>query len=362
MSSPALATQPSLRRLVRDTLPSDLLNFWSSQLHPLWSVDQALAQVVGRQISAEGSVTLTLKTNRHVQMPKAGQHMAVRAQVNGVWVERSYSPSVLSDRPKHLSITIKQVEGGKLSTWLTQQAKIGDIVQLGSPFGALQLPQDQRPIVLLAAGSGITPMISLLRAWQQQPDARPIQLRYWVSRREQACFVEELLCLQQIQPNFSFQLYLTQERAIQAHEQQSRIHAEQFADLSDLDQSHVLACGSADFVQTAQASLPNVHQWQIEAFAPPVQSIAVSDQQVTVTLQRQQRTLHVPIGQSILSALEAAGIAHPSGCRMGLCNTCACAKLSGTTEHLIDRHQQHDADSALRVCVSTAKTDLVLDL
>lgn len=361
---PVVASNPlsSFRQLLLRTVSAELLNFWSGQINPLWSFDQALAQIVGRQATAEGSTTFVLRLNRHVNMPQAGQHLALRAQVNGVWIERSYSPSVLQDRPQHLSITIKQVAGGKLSQWFTQRAKIGDVLQLGQPFGELTWPQDQRPIVLLAAGSGITPMLSLLRDWQQQPDARPVQLRYWVSHREQACFVEELLCLQQAHPNFSFQLYLTQEQAIQAHERQGRIHSAQFAEQDNLQQSHVLACGSADFVSTAQTSLPSVYQWQVEAFTPPTLALEAGDQQVQVTLQRQQRSLTIPVGQSILAALEAVGIAHPSGCRMGLCNTCACAKLSGTTEHLIHHDQRHEADSALRICVSTAKTDLVLDL
>ena len=352
--------QPDFRALLRHALPTELLNFWGSRIHPLWSLDQALAQIVGRQVTAEGSISLILKANRNVQMPQAGQHLMVNAQINGTWVGRSYSPSLLPERSRHLSITIKQVDGGKLSTWLTTQAKVGDIVRLGQPFGDFRLSQDQRPVVMLAAGSGITPMISLLRDWQQQPNARPIQLHYWVSRREQACFIEEFLCLQQMQPNFSFQLYLTQERAIQAHERQGRICVEQFADLHDIAQSHVLACGSADFVQAAQTSLPQVYQWQVEAFAPPAQPIAAK--RVQITLRRQQRSLTVPVGQSILTALEAAGVQHPSGCRMGLCNTCACSKLSGMTEHLIHHQQQHDAEPALRLCVNTAKTDLVLDL
>ncbi|MDR9778969.1 2Fe-2S iron-sulfur cluster-binding protein, partial [Rhizobium hidalgonense] len=103
-----------------------------------------------------------------------------------------------------------------------------------------------------------------------------------------------------------------------------------------------------------------------ESFSPPQLSVlnATNDQQQTVQifLQKQQRSIGVPVGQSILMALENEGIAHPSGCRMGLCNTCACGKISGTTQHLISGDQQHDADSALRVCVSTAQNDLILDI
>lgn len=349
-------------QLARQTISPDVLNFWINKINPLWSIDQALAKIIGRHATAQDSTTLILKLNSHVHLPQAGQHLAVRAQINGIWVERSYSPSLLPDWPRHLTITVKQVTDGKLSQWLTQQAKIGDVLQLGQPFGEFHLPKNQQPIVLLAAGSGITPMISLLREWQQRSDMRPVQLRYWVSHREQACFVEELLCLQQLQPNFSFQLYLTQDQPIHPHERQGRIAGEQFIDLDHLDQTQVLACGSADFIRAAQASLPSVSEWQIEAFSAPVPVIGANSQQVSITLQRQQKNLSVPVGQSILAALEAAGIAHPSGCRMGLCNTCACPKLSGTTEHLIHRDQRHDADVALRVCVSTAKTDLLLDL
>lgn len=220
MSATLSTARSTLGQLLQETLHNDLLNFWGSKIHPLWSVDQALAQIVGRQIIAEGSITLTLKVNRNVQMPQAGQHLMVQAQVNGVWV----------------------------------------------------------------------------------------------SHREQACFVEELLCLQEAQPNFSLRLYLTQQQATQAHEHSGRITSAHFAVHAKLEQSHLLACGSVDFVQMAQAILPNVYQWQVEAFSPPALSTATSDQRVQITLQRQQRSLSVPVGQSILTALEAAGIAHPTGC------------------------------------------------
>lgn len=357
-----ISAQFSWSGLLKATLTPDLINFWLKKLNPIWSFDQAVAQIVDRQETAKGSVTFVLKLNRHAKIPKAGQHLAVRAQVNGVWVERSYSPSMLQNRPRHLIITVKQVASGKLSQWFMQQAKVGDVLQLGQPFGEFAWPQAQHSVVLLAAGSGITPMISLLRDWSQKPDLRPVQLRYWVSYREQACFVEELLFLQQSKPNFSFQLYLTQEQPLHTHERQGRLSAEQFLEYAEPEQSHVLVCGSADFVHTAQASLPRVNQWQVEAFSPPVRPIEASNQQVTITLQRQQKRLTIPVGQSILVALEAAGMSHPSGCRMGLCNTCACPKTSGTTEHLISREQRHEVDSALRVCISTAKTDLILDL
>ncbi|RYZ78035.1 MAG: iron-sulfur cluster-binding domain-containing protein, partial [Moraxellaceae bacterium] len=243
-------------------------------------------------------------------------------------------------------------------------------------------------MLLLAAGSGITPMISLLRQHvyplslrgssvikpllnQQLPSTQSVQLHYWVSQREEACFIDELLALQQHQPNFSLHLYLTQSAAQQAYEQNGRIQVSHFAQQQQLANTQVLACGSAGFVASAQQILQaQVKSFQAEAFSLPliapssiapsssspssIQADALDSKTVQISLQRQQRQITVPVGQSILSALEAQGIAHPSGCRMGLCNTCACAKLSGSTQHLISGEQQHDENPALRLCVSMA--------
>lgn len=356
-----------------------VLNFWAGKLNPLWSLDQPMARIVAREAAASNSVTLILQPNRHVQMPKAGQHIGVASTIDGVRVARSYSTSQVADQPGLLAITVKQVDGGRLSNWLCLQARAGDVLYLGQPFGEFQWPVQPQPVVLLAAGSGITPMISLLRQYvrpavagvslpskqvSKQPSKQSVQLHYWVRSRDEACFIDELRALARSQPNFCLQLYLTQQAASQPYEQQGRIQASQFAQQQDLINSHVLACGPAGFVATAQQILqPQVASFQAEAFSPPQLSADAANQEtVQITLQQQQRVLTVAAGQSILAALEKEGISHPSGCRMGLCNTCACSKISGSTEHLLSGEQQHEATPALRVCVSRARSNLVLDI
>ena len=81
-----------------------------------------------------------------------------------------------------------------------------------------------------------------------------------------------------------------------------------------------------------------------------------------VTLARSGRTVAVPRGAPLLAALEDAGLRPPSACRLGLCNTCACGKASGTTRHLLDGFDDAEPATALRLCVSAARTDLVLEL
>jgi ferredoxin len=83
---------------------------------------------------------------------------------------------------------------------------------------------------------------------------------------------------------------------------------------------------------------------------------------VQVTLARSARVLTLPRGASLLEALEAAGVTPPSGCRMGICNTCACGKRAGSTRHLHTGALEHEPVTALRLCVNRASSDLILEL
>lgn len=351
-----------MARRIHDVFPNHALDFWIHKFNSRLSTHRALARIVERQVSANKSITLTLKPNKNVQLPQAGQHLTVTAEVNGIATTRSYSTRRAQTRPGFIQITIKQVDGGKLSTWLCQQAVVGDVVELGAPFGDFKWPANQ-PVLMLAAGSGITPMISLLREYAPVVQ-QPIQLHYWVKQRSEACFIDEFLALQQHNPHFTFVLHLTQQEACQPYEQVGRIQPSTFGAMANLTNYHVLACGSAEFVQAAQQLLkPQVADWQAEAFSPPVfhhsDDIAAT---VEITLAKQQRTLMVSTDQSLLSALEEQGIAHPSGCRMGICNTCACKKTSGSTQHMLSGDQQFEEEPALKLCVSAARSNLVLDI
>ena len=94
--------------------------------------------------------------------------------------------------------------------------------------------------------------------------------------------------------------------------------------------------------------------------APPV--LVVDEGEVDIRLQRSGRTLRVPRGESLLVALEQQGLKPPSGCRMGICNTCACGKSSGSTRHLPSGELLHEPTQALKLCIHSAATDLELDL
>lgn len=355
-----------LARLVSPLIKPSVFDFWAGHLNPAWSWERPLARIVGRRLEAEGTVTLDLKANRHCGTVLPGQHINVSAEVNGRRVTRSYSPTHIGPTGKHLSITVKQVEGGVLSTHLCRHAQVGEALEIGPAFGDMALPTAAQPgpLLFLAAGSGITPLISLTRALAQTGFEQDLTLIYWASTRAELCFVAELRALAARQPRFQVHVVLTQEARRLNDEHAGRLEAAQLKTLvPDLNTRHVYACGPAGFVDTAR-DLSTWHAMSFigEAFTPPALPISDATGTVQITLALSGRTLEVPAGEALLPALEAQGMNLPSGCRMGLCNTCACGKASGTTQHLHTGAQDSAPSTALRLCVSRACTDLTLDL
>ena len=155
-------------------------NFWLQKINPLWSVNQSLGKIVKKATTAQGVVSFTLQFNKKFQVGAAGQHHPVYVTIQGVRYERTYSLTQLD--AQHILLTVKKVDQGKVSTWLVEQAKVGDILEFGEPYGDMQLPAQPQPLILLAAGSGITPMYSLLQDMVKSGRLGSTQviLMYWV--------------------------------------------------------------------------------------------------------------------------------------------------------------------------------------
>lgn len=366
MRSPPLPTPTrpaaSRRRVLRALLPPKFFDFWASHFSRTLSFERPLARVVAREQASADAVTLVLKANRHWRGCAPGQHVIVGAELDGRRVTRSYSPTRVDGR--RLSITVKAIEGGKLSRHLCQDVAIGDVLELGDTFGGMTPSIDEyTPQLFLAAGSGITPMIALVRDLAARGMPVPATLVYWARTRAEFCFVDELRELARREPDFTVHFVLTREAAVESDEAEGRIDAHMLSALvRDALLQHVHACGPGGFVEAARELLgAGAKSFQAEAFSVPERPAGETGF-VQVELARSGRTLTLPRGVSLLTALEAAGEKPKSGCRMGLCNTCACGKSAGTTRHLLNDLEDAEPASALRLCVSTAHTDLVLDL
>ncbi len=331
-------------------------NFWLQKINPLWSVQQALGKIVQKEQSATDITSLTIETNRHFKIGQAGQHHPITIEIYGRRYERTYSLTQLD--AQHVLLTVKKVENGVVSNWLIDDAQVGDIIEFDQPYGDMLLPENKAPFILLAAGSGITPMYSLIKTLVQkkQLDQQPVHLMYWVKKHADVAFKQAFDQLATQYPNFKFDVFYTQEVPADARLNDEYLHL-----VHNIEQSTVYICGPSGFVTTAEQLFENAKTLKSEAFSlTPI----ISDETgfVNVTLTKSNKVLAIPKGQSILASLEQQNIKPEHGCRMGICNKCACNKAQGATMNLVNGQENAEPNNLLRICVNTAQTDLVIDI
>ncbi|MET0937278.1 MAG: ferredoxin reductase [Luteibacter sp.] len=345
-------------RVARRAVSPALFDFWASRINPLWTLEQPMARLVARSAASRDAVTLVLRPNGHWKGLQAGQHVSLGVTIAGRRLIRSYSPTALGDGT--FAITVKAMTGGVVSEYLTKEARIGEIVSLDEAFGEMTLSAANEDLLLLAAGSGITPMRALVRELASRDMPVDVDLFYWARRNDELCFVDELNALAAAHARFHVHYLITREGA----SPDPRIDAVSLANVASLSTRRAMACGPGGFVNAAKARLDGqVARFEADAFSMPAAAETdLETGEVAVHLARSGRTVQLSRGQSLLEGLEAQGIRPKHGCRMGICNSCACERQSGATRHILTGDRSSEPSSQVRLCVSAPSTDLTLDL
>ncbi len=124
-------------------------------------------RIVDRRQEAPDAVSLWLDVPRDLSTAfhyQVGQFVTIEEDIAGEWVRRQYSLSSVPGLDPGLRITVKKVPGGRMSTWLVNTVKVGDVLEVAAPRGRLYVPSDEsRNYLFVAAGSGIAPLIAIAR-------------------------------------------------------------------------------------------------------------------------------------------------------------------------------------------------------
>lgn len=348
-----------LRPLADETTLEDLLG----QVNPLWSLSRIRARVVGIVDETADTRTFVLRPNLHWRGFEAGQHVVVDLEIDGVRHQRAYSLSSDPADRSQVSITVKRQAGGRVSNALHDTVKVGDVLGLSAPTGDFTLPpQLPRKLLLLGAGSGVTPLMSMLRALQarEQLESSGVDVVFvHASRNERdAIFGSALRSLVLQWPNL---------RWIEHHsEKQGRLDALSLAQtVPDLAERQTFLCGPRGFIDWVEA------EWQargireqlsVERFGAPIAKPRVGDEPLAVDCVKSERSFVAAGAESLLVEAEAAGLTPKYGCRAGICASCTCRKQSGTVENLLTGEVSDAPDELIRLCVSVARSDLRLAL
>jgi stearoyl-CoA 9-desaturase NADPH oxidoreductase len=357
-----MTASQTLKQLVAPLVDPAVYDFWAQKLNPTLSWDRCLARVEERHVEARDTVSLVLKPNRRFHGFQPGQHLNVTVEVNGARLTRSYSPSDSVRKDGRVRLTIKAIPGGKVSQHLVHRCQIGDVVELGQAYGDMVLPSAPAAWLFVAAGSGITPIMSLLRTLTRTPLEQPVSLIYWARTRADLCFSETLQAMAHHDPLLKIHTVLTREPERLQYELDGRPREPLFRNLvPDLERRRVVVCGPDGFVDSIRALLADkAARFQAESFSPAA-VVTTAGAPVTITLSKSQVSVQIPSGVPLLAALESRGLKPAYGCRMGICNTCSCQKRSGST---VDTRNGtgHDEPGPLRLCINSASSDLTLDL
>lgn len=341
-------------RATTPLLPDDYLKL----INPLWSARELRGQVVDVTRETEDSATVTIKPGWGFSGDyQPGQYVGIGLRIDGHWHWRSYSLTSIPRRDKKLiSITVKATPEGFLSTHLVNGVEPGTIVRLASPKGDFALP-DPPPakLLLVSAGSGITPIMAMLRALNARDQHPDIVHIHSAPSADSVIFHDELKSLDAELGNYRLHLQFTEDAG---HVDFDALH-ELVEDWTDRP---IWACGPPAMLDSIESACQdagvedNLHT---ERFV-----IARTDkggEGGTVTFAVSDKTVDADGATTLLEAGEKAGIQMPFGCRMGICQSCVLPLESGHVRD-IRSGDEHGEGDRIQTCVSAASGDCTLKI
>ncbi len=344
-------------RITTPLLPDDYLHL----ANPLWSARELRGRIVEVRRETEDSATLVIKPGWGFSFDyQPGQYIGIGLLVDGRWRWRSYSltssPAETSGAPRTVTITVKAMPEGFLSTHLVAGVVPGTIVRLAAPQGNFVLPDPAPPSILfLTAGSGITPVMSMLRTLVRRNQIADITHLHSAPTESDVMFGAELAVLATDQPGYRLRVRETR--------RQGRL------DLCRLDEEvpdwrvrQTWACGPEGMLNQAEkvwSSAGIRDRLHLERFA--VSKAAPAGAGGMVTFARTGRSVAADAATSLMDAGEGAGVQMPFGCRMGICQSCVVGLVEGHVRDL-RTGQEHEPGTRVQTCVSAASGDCVLDI
>jgi len=337
--------------------PEDIINL----VNPLDSARQLRGVVTKVVRETPDSTTIHFRPGRGWNPHAAGQWARIGVEIDGVRQWRSYSLSAAVGHDPAITVTAI----GFVSTALARSTKVGDILFLDTPQGDFVLPEHPRPLLMLTAGSGLTPVMSMIRTLvPRRPDA-DVVLVHSARTRDDALFHDELLELADQFPGLTVRHWFTRE------EGGRRLDLSDVTDLEtlcpDWRERAAYACGPTDFLDAA------TELWErdgddathagltIERFAPVLLEGSGGEGGL-LTFEKSDKEVEAGGDVPLLEAGEDCGVVMPSGCRMGICRSCLVPLVAGKVRDLRTGEVHGDEGELIQTCVNAAAGPVHLDI
>ena len=338
-------------------LPDDYLEM----VNPLWSTRELRGRIERVEPVSASAVTVSIKPGWEWPGHLPGQYLRLGIEVDGVHHWRAYSLTSDPDAPDgRISITPKLVEGGKVSPFLCGRVQPGTIVRLGGVEGTFVLPEPlSRGLLFVSAGSGITPIMSMLRSLARRGRMQDVVHVHCARRAEDVIFRDELHAL-----GPRHRGYRLHERLTGADGRLAPAHLQQLC--PDWREREAFACGPAGLMKTLgelwsdQGDPAHMH---VEHFQPD-EGIGDGERGAggTIDFCASEVQACSDGGQPILQAGESAGAQLPFGCRMGICHSCVGRLRSGRVRDLRTGRVHGQPGELLQTCINAPEGPIEIEL
>jgi len=341
-------------RITTPLLPDDYLKL----ANPLWSARELRGRVIDVRRETVDSATLVIKPGWGFRFDyEPGQYVGIGVLMDGRWRWRSYSlTSSPVTRARTITITVKAMPEGFLSSHLVGGVAPGTIVRLAAPQGNFVMP-DPAPgsVLFLTAGSGITPVMSMLRTLARREQIGDVVHLHSAPTESDVMFGRELAHLSGSHDGYRLTVRPTRT--------EGRLDLSRLADaVPDWQGRHTWACGPEGMLDDAHrvwSSAGVRDRLHLERFA--ASRAAAHGTGGTVTFQRSGKTVTADAATSLMDAGEKAGVQMPFGCRMGICQSCVVGLAEGHVRDL-RTGAEREPGSRVQTCISAASGDCVLDI
>jgi ferredoxin-NADP reductase len=325
-------------------------------IRPEITVRDARARVPEVHHQTERSVTLILRPNSAWSGFKAGQFVRVGVEIEGVRRTRTYSPACSENSPDGLlELTVTAHPNGLVSRHLHSRARAGMILHLGEAQGDFLLPQPRpRRLALISGGSGITPVLSMLRTLIDENHDGEVAFIHYARTAADWLYEAEVRELAARRRNLSIDYVATREGG-------PHLGARSIEELTgSLDGVHAAVCGPPSLIEAARGIWPQPELVLSESFTPPtMQTTAAASG--TLSFVRSGQSVAIGSG-TLLEQAEAAGLTPEFGCRMGICHTCTCRKAAGAVRDVRTGAVLDEDDEDIQLCVSVPAGDVTLEI
>lgn len=349
-----------LINLVQHLTTPHPLDRYLELVRPMLTVRDMRAQITAVDRSVPGSLTLTLRPTRQWAGLRAGQFVQIGVVIDGVRHTRCYSPvNSEHERDRRIDLTIRAHPHGLVSQYLHRHAEPGMVIGLEPASGVFHLP-DPRPerVLLISGGSGITPVLSMLRTLVAEGYPGPVVFLHYARSPELVPHRDELARIAATHPNVALELRYPERDGRHFHYDELERVAPWFA------AADTYLCGPPplmESVRTVYQAEQLTDRLHTEEFTVSVAPVDAAEVQGRTTFSASGVDAD-NTGASLLEQAEGAGLSPEYGCRMGICFSCTAVRRSGCTRNLRTGELAADPDQPIQLCVNAAVGDVDIEI